>query len=325
MSKLMIIQNKISPHWENVTIIAVVTFLGWISKIILGPESLAMLYFLIVLSAALWLRWDAAFIALIMSVLAFDYFFLPPRISWGGFNIGSFFTMAGFLAIGLMISALAFKARRRAIEATGRENQAGMLYRLSNDLAAAESLNDVLNGIQTNLRQIFNCHVGIFLWSDGKIELSVLDPGFPVSRDVYEEKWFLEANNSDGARNELFQSAHVHYAPLQTPKGVFGVLGIFLKNKGDYRPEDNHLLIALANQAAVAIQRTKLAEISRQVELMHEREKLQTALLNSISHDLRTPLVSIMGVLSSLLQDYSSLDSKTREELLATEIGRAHV
>ena len=73
-----------------------------------------------------------------------------------------------------------------------------------------------------------------------------------------------------------------------------------------------------AHQAEVAVQQAKLAEVSRQVQLMHEREKLHTALLNSISHDLRTPLVSIMGVLSSLLQDYSSLDSKTRQELLAT-------
>ena len=117
---------------------------------------------------------------------------------------------------------------------------------------------------------------------------------------------------------DLFKKAHVHDAPLQTSKGVFGILGISFKNKRNYHSEDNHLLIALANQAAVAIQRTKLAEISRQVELMHEREKLHTALLNSISHDLRTPLVSIMGVLSSLLQDYSSLDSKTRGELLET-------
>ena len=239
-------------------------------------------------------------------------------MSFAGFNIESFLTMVGFLVIGLMVSNLASKTRQQAIEARERETQTSMLYRLSKDLAAAESLSDVLGCIQTNLRQIFNCHVGIFLWSDGKIELSILDPGFPVSEDPCKEKWFLEVNNSEGSRNELFQAAHVHYAPLQTSKGVFGVLGISFKNKEDYRPEDNHLLIALANQAAVAIQRTKLAEISRQVELMHEREKLHTALLNSISHDLRTPLVSIMGVLSSLLQDYSSLDSKTREELLAT-------
>jgi len=70
--------------------------------------------------------------------------------------------------------------------------------------------------------------------------------------------------------------------------------------------------------AMIALQRTKLAEVSHQMELMRETEKLQIALLNSITHDLRTPLVSIMGVLDSLLHDFSSLDQQTREELLAT-------
>ncbi|MBP9853563.1 MAG: GAF domain-containing protein [Candidatus Omnitrophica bacterium] len=197
-----------------------------------------------------------------------------------------------------------------------REIQTDLLFRLSKDLAAAELLDEVLDCIRTNFRKIFNCYVGIFLWSDGKIDLNVVDSDFPLSKDVHTEPWFLAINKSSGLINEPFKDSHAYYAPLQTSKGVFGALGIELKNREEFGPKNRHLFIALANQAAVAIQRTKLADASRQVELMKEREKLHTALLNSISHDLRTPLVSIMGALSSLLQDYSSIDSKTREELL---------
>ena len=119
-----------------------------------------------------------------------------------------------------LVSNLAVGTRPQDITANELETQTGMLYRLSKDLAAAESLDDVLDGIRRNLRQIFNCHIGIFLWSEGKIEQSVLDPGFPTTEDVYGEKWFLEINNSDGTRNELFKAARVHYAPLQTPKEI---------------------------------------------------------------------------------------------------------
>ena len=114
-------------------------------------------------------------------------------------------------------------------------------------------------------------------------------------------------------------AAKAYYLPLKTSQGVFGVLGVFFKKgKEVLDSRENSLLSALASQAAVGIQRIKLFEVSHQMELVRETEKLQAALLNSISHDLRTPLVSIIGALSSLLQDSSSLNADMRKELLKT-------
>ncbi len=222
------------------------------------------------------------------------------------------FTILGLLTIGLLLAILIFKTRQQVKETSLRERQAAVLFQLSNDLVASDSLDEILTVIRSKVGQIFDCYVGIFLWSDGKVERSSLDAGFPTSESGYENEWALNE------RRVNFPEAYAHYAPLRTSQRVFGVLGIAFKGKKLGQDlKDKHLLIALANQAAMAIQRAKLAEVSRQVELMHEREKLQTALLNSISHDFRTPLVSIMGVLNNLLQDYDSLDAKSRQELLA--------
>lgn len=171
-----------------------------------------------------------------------------------------------------------------------------------------------------NVGGIFDCHIAVFLAVDHGITPGSFDPGFPM--DEHENTiaaWVLGNGKPAGWGTDTLPAAKAHYLPLKTAQGACGVLGVFFKeNKACLDPGECNLLGALASQAAVAVQRAKLTEISRQMELIREREKLQTALLNSISHDLKTPLVSITGALSSLLQDFSSIDAETRKVLLET-------
>ena len=112
--------------------------------------------------------------------------------------------------------------------------------------------------------------------------------------------------------------------PLKTARGQIGVLGIHpKKNDKLLTPEQRQTFDAFAHQAALAIERASLAEQARQAELLQATEKLQTALLNSISHDLRTPLVSITGALSSLREETLILNQEDRKSLLETAYGEA--
>lgn len=230
------------------------------------------------------------------------------------------FTFIGLLAVGLVVSALASKTRQQAMDARGREEQTAMLYCLSKDLAASDSLEAVLHAIRANVGGIFDCRVAVFLAADYRITPGSFDTGFPI--DEHENTiaaWVFRNGKPAGWSTDILPAAKAHYMPLKTSQGVCGVLGVFFKdNKASLDPRECNLLGALASQAAIAVQRAKLTEISRQMELIRETEKLQAALLNSISHDLRTPLVTIMGALSSLLQDFSSIDAETRKELLET-------
>ena len=230
------------------------------------------------------------------------------------------FYLVTVLVVGFVVSTLTSKIRQQASEAKEREAQATMLYHMSKDLAAADSFDDVLQVIRMNVGKIFDCYVAVFLLTDGKLDLISFDPDFPLTE---EEKtiagWVCRHGEPAGLCTDNFTESKVQYLPLKTSQGISGVLGIsFKENQTACDLRGNYLLSTLANQAAIAIQRTRLAEISRQMELMRETEKLQTALLNSISHDLRTPLVSIMGALDSLLHDSESIDQHTQEELLAT-------
>ena len=300
--------------------IALVTVLGWFVRTIFGPMNLDMFYLLIVvMSAVKWGR-GPALMTSVVSVLIFNHFFVPPYLASLGFDLQSSFVLIGFLVVGFVISELTSKTRSQAIKARERGEQATMLYRLSKDLAASDSFDEVLLILRTKIGEIFNCHVAVFLLADHHLDLVSVDSEFLLSEH---EKaiagWVLKNGQPAGMCTAVFNESKAHYLPLKTSQETFGVLGIsFREDQAACASKDNDLLDMLANQAAIAIQRTKLAEVSRQIELLRETERLQTALLNSISHDLKTPLVSIMGVLDSLLHDFSALDQQTRKELLAT-------
>ena len=296
------------------------TFLGSVARNTLVPANIVILYLMIVILAAILWGKGPAVMTSILSVLAFDYFLVPPYLTFAVSDVQYIFTFAGLLVVGLIISGLMSKTRRQTFEADKKETQASILYRLSRDLAASDSSEAVLHAIRTNIGEIFNCRVAVFIPESGKMIPQSFDAGFPV--DEHEKAivdWVFSSGKPAGWGTDSLQAVKVHYLPLKISRDIFGVLGILFKeDKLKLDNDENNLLDALASQAAVAIQRVRLAETSRQMEIVKTTEKLQTALLNSISHDLRTPLVSIKGALSSLLQDSLSLDADTRKELLET-------
>jgi two-component system sensor histidine kinase KdpD len=130
--------------------------------------------------------------------------------------------------------------------------------------------------------------------------------------------WTFQHRQSAGRGTDTLSAAEARYLPLVTARGVVGVLGAKPTDTNRHLSmEQLRLMEAFANQAALAIERVQLADQARQAQLLKATEELQSALLNSISHDLRTPLVSITGALSSLQED-GSMDESTRQNLLDT-------
>ena len=136
--------------------------------------------------------------------------------------------------------------------------------------------------------------------------------------------WAFEHKQPAGRGTETLPAATGCYVPLRTARGVVGVMGIKPAEATlILSPEQRLLLEAFAGLAALAIERVHLAEAARNAQLLEATEKLQTALLNSISHDLRTPLVSVTGALSTLAEDGDSVDEAARCELIDTAYGEA--
>jgi two-component system sensor histidine kinase KdpD len=132
--------------------------------------------------------------------------------------------------------------------------------------------------------------------------------------------WVYRHSEPAGRHTHTLPAAQLRYLPLKTAQGVVGVLGVGKPGTAehDLTPAQRRLMEAFANQAAQAIERARLAEEARQIKLLQATEKLQNALLNSISHDLRTPLVSITGALTSLDEQSDTLDGENRQSLIVT-------
>jgi len=318
-------RNKAFQYLASIALVVAATLLGGVAKKALVPANIVFFYLsAVIITAILWGKGPAV-AASVLSVLAFDYFLVPPYLTFAVTDVQYVFTFAGLLIVGLVVSGLMSTTKRQAMEADKREMQTAILYRLSRDLAAADSSASVLRAIRADIGEIFNCKVAVFLPASDKIIPESSDAEFPV--DEHERAivdWVFTSGKPAGWGTDSLQAVKAHYLPLKISKDIFGVLGVLFKeDKPKLEGDENELLGALASQAAVAIQRVSLAEASRQMEIVKATEKLQTALLNSISHDLRTPLVSIKGALSSLLQDSSSLDAPTRKELLETAYGES--
>ena len=142
--------------------------------------------------------------------------------------------------------------------------------------------------------------------------------------DLAAAKWCWENNHVAGRGADTLPGAKWLFQPMRTGRGPLGVVGIIRDEPGPLlTPDQQRLLDALADQAALAIERITLAHDLHQARLQAETDRLRSALLTSISHDLRTPLASILGSATSLRSQHAMLDDETRAALLATIIEEA--
>ena len=135
--------------------------------------------------------------------------------------------------------------------------------------------------------------------------------------DLAAAKWCWEKNHVAGRGSDTLPGAKRLFMPMNTGRGAVGVIGIDSDEPGPILTPDQHrLLDALADQAALAIERVKLVEDVESARLIAETDRLRAALLTSISHDLRTPLASILGSATSLVTQGDALDASTRVDLI---------
>jgi two-component system sensor histidine kinase KdpD len=286
----------------------------------ISPTNLVVIYLLSTVVAALFLGRGPAIMTSILSVVVFDYFFVPPQMTLAVSDTEYILTFLGLLSVSLVISYLTTEVREQADAAQRREAQTAALYELGHDLTAAVGLEAVARTIIDHISQVFSRDVAIFLPEKSRLKLYMASPGLSVvDNELAVATWAFEHGQQAGRGTDTLPSASMHYQPLKTTRGVIGVLGIKPIGVSAYlSPDQQRILDAFANQVALAIEGARLIEQARQTELLEAAERLQSALLNSISHDLRTPLVSITGALSSLEEAGPALDDEVKRSLIET-------
>jgi two-component system sensor histidine kinase KdpD len=281
---------------------------------------LVLLYLASTVIAASFLGRGPALLTSILSVLAFDFFLIPPYLTFAISDTQYLITFIGLFAVSFVISSLTARSKEQAEFSIQRESQTSALYSLARDLTSATDLQQVVSIIISQISQVFVCEAAIFLPENGLLgSYASTSNYYPDENEQAVAAWSFEHGQQAGPGTDTLPSASLRCQPLITSRGRIGVLGIHSNDSGiSFTPDQKQAFVAFAHQAAVAIERALFAEQARDAEILQATEKLQSALLNSISHDLRTPLASITGALSSLQEKTLTINQKDRNSLIET-------
>jgi two-component system sensor histidine kinase KdpD len=279
-----------------------------------------MIYLVAVILSAIYLGRGPSLLAAISGVLAFDVFLIPPYYTFAVSDTQYILTFFVLLTISLVVSTLTARVREQAEAAVQREAQATALYSLGRDLTSATDLEQVAEIIIGHIGEVFGRQVAVFLPKNGQVTTFAHSADYvPDENELAVANWVFQHEQAAGRGTDTLPASVVRCQPLKTVRGMVGVLGVRPSDTGSQLSlEQRQSLLSFADQAALAIERATLGEQAKQAELLSAADKLQTALLNSISHDLRTPLVSITGALSTLEQDDRQVDGSAQRSLVRT-------
>lgn len=305
-------------YLSSLALVTGATAASWLARPYLAPTNMVMIYLLAVVLAAVRLGLRPAILTAFLGVLAFDFFCVPPLYTFTVADTQYLFTFLGLFTVGTVIGKLVATAGERAEAIRKREVQTASLYYLSRDLAAAADIDAVLDAAVRNFAESFHGTLFVLLPEGERLETVASSSG----RDLDDKEravadWAFRNRHQAGRGTETLGSAAFLFLPLQTTANVLGVLGVGLSEDADYtNPQSRRLLDAFASQTCLAIERVQLVKQAEQNQLLQARESLERALLNSVSHDLRTPLVSITGALGTLRDEGDRIAGEQRRKLL---------
>jgi two-component system, OmpR family, sensor histidine kinase KdpD len=290
---------------------------------IFGIENVDLVFLTAVVSVAVRFGLLPSLFASVAASLCYNFFFLPPVYTFtitDPTNVAAFFF---FMLIAILVSNVAARVRTQAVTATGRIRTTESLYAFSRKLAGTATLDDVLWATAYQIALMLKVRVVLLLPED---EVLTVKAGYPPEdqldkADLAAANWAWANDRTAGRGSDTLPGAKRLFLPMRTGRGLIGVIGIDDDRTGPLlTPDARRLLDALVDQGALAIERVLLVEDMDQVKRTVESDRLRSALLTSISHDLKTPLASVLGAASTMRDLGSGLSEAEKRDLLATVI-----
>jgi two-component system, OmpR family, sensor histidine kinase KdpD len=309
------------PYWAAVAISAACTGTAAVMYPYFALTNLVMIYLLGATIAALRLGQGPAILAAIVNVVAFDFFFVPPRYSFAVSDFQYVVTFGVMLAVALTIATLMANVRAQTRVAGARERRTWLLYAMSRELAATRTLENLARVAIKHVAETFASRVVVLVpESRGRLRYPPGPPGPDALKgaDLSIAQWVFDHSAPAGLGTDTLPAAPAQYLPLVGGQRTLGVLGVEpTQRRRLLLPEQRHLLETFAGQIALALERAELAEEAEHSRVNAETESLRNTLLASISHDLRAPLAVIASAGSALNDPSIVSDGEARAALTA--------
>jgi two-component system sensor histidine kinase KdpD len=308
------------PYVWAVLVVAATTAVGLTLRALYPIPDLEMLYLLAVMIAASRFGRGPSMAAAALSVAAYDFFFVPPQLTFAVRDARYFLTFLMMFLVGSLLSALTTRLKRQEQDALAREERASALYVLSRQLGALLDPSRAAGVVAVHAADSFDAGVAV-LAGDASGRLEVIGRVPPelelAGTELGVAKWVYEHGRTAGLGTDTLPGAKVVCGELRVGPQPLGVVALAPRSGQPLGMEQRSFFEAFCRQAAFAFERARLADQARLSALRAKTEELRSSLLSAVSHDLRTPLASITGAASSLRDD-TELSTETRQELLDT-------
>jgi two-component system sensor histidine kinase KdpD len=311
------------PYLMALAIVAVGLGTAKLIQPIFGIENVDLVFLTALVSVAVRFGLLPSLLASIAGSLCYNFFFLPPVYAFtitDPTNVAAFFF---FMLIAILVSNVAARVRTEAVTANSRIRTTESLYAFSRKLAGTATLDDVLWATAYQIALMLKVRVVLLL---PEKHVLTVKAGYPPEdqldqADLAAANWAWDNDRTAGRGSDTLPGAKRLFLPMQTGRGPIGVIGIDDDRSGPLlTPDQRRLLDALVDQGALAIERVLLVEDMDSVKRTVESDRLRSALLTSISHDLKTPLASVLGAASAMRDLDSGLTDFEKRDLLATVI-----
>ncbi|SKA17672.1 sensor histidine kinase [Consotaella salsifontis] len=284
-------------------------------------ESLALVFLPAVLFASARYGLVPSIFASFLAFLTYNFFFTEPYHTFNVYRESEILTLLLFLVVSIVTGNQTARLRRQAAAQKAIAERTTRLYEFARKIASAASLDDVVWAAVHHVAATLHCDA-LLLGPNENGRLTILG-GFPPedqldARDWGAANWAFAHKEAAGWSSVTLPASSWLFLPLGREAGINGLLGVKFKQGRYPSPDDRRLLDALVDQIYLAMERTRLASDMEETRLLSETERLRAALLSSVSHDLRTPLVSIIGAASSLLEAGDALTDAGRHALAET-------
>lgn len=313
--------------WVTLAIILLTVLLHIIGKSD-DLVNVALVYLFPILISAVYWGMGPAVYAATLSVVMFDFFFVPPYLSFTVEDLRYLISFGVYLAVAIMTASLAGRLRQQLDRVKSREATTNALYDLSRQITAITDLNALLDNMTSQISLMLRSPAAMYLPDQqGELKLwmkqkSASELGTEKSAwgshfsELAIADWVYKQGQIAGKGSPKLGESAGLYVPLRTENHIHGVLAIQMTtNEPEKQQEQRQLLQACSSLAAGAIARVKLAEEARLAQVTAESERIRTALLDSVSHELRTPLTAIIGSATGLMENDSLFTPEDRREL----------
>ena len=253
-----------------------------------------------------------AVLASVVSVAAFDFFFVPPRLSFAVTDVQYLLTFAVMLVVGLAIGQLTAGLRYQARVATHREGRVRALYEMSRDLSGALMPEQIAEICDRFVEIGFGAKAVIMLADEQDRLQAPLAPtkGAPIVNSGIAQ-WAYDHGEAAGSGTDTLPGSSVLYLPLKAPMRIRGVLALEPRNTRRLMiPEQRRLLDTFARLIAIALERVHYVDVAQSTTVQMESERLRNSMLSALSHDLRTPIAALVGLADSLTLTPPALSDK---------------